>query len=189
MSIPEQFAGRGDTYVLQVRGDSMIDAGILAGDFIVVERQQTARYGRDRRGRNPRRRSDRQALLRPGLAHHSQTREFDHGAHGVRFSRSQHLWTGDLGPSALLERPSTQPLAQDAFEVVELAPSDHSRHFGEPARDPPRQNSSRGSRVRGTSQRRSSQVFLVRVRRSAPRASPKARWLATAAHSAPNRPR
>ncbi|HEY1825403.1 MAG TPA: transcriptional repressor LexA [Acidimicrobiales bacterium] len=45
MSIPEQFAGRGDTYVLQVRGDSMIDAGILAGDFIVVERQQTARSG------------------------------------------------------------------------------------------------------------------------------------------------
>jgi repressor LexA len=45
MSIPEQFAGRGDSYVLQVRGDSMIDAGILAGDFIVVERQQTARSG------------------------------------------------------------------------------------------------------------------------------------------------
>ncbi len=45
MSIPEQFAGRGDTYVLQVRGDSMVDAGILAGDFIVVERQQTARSG------------------------------------------------------------------------------------------------------------------------------------------------
>jgi repressor LexA len=45
MSIPEQFAGRGDSYVLQVRGDSMMDAGILAGDFIVVERQQTARAG------------------------------------------------------------------------------------------------------------------------------------------------
>jgi repressor LexA len=45
MSIPEQFTGTGDTYVLQVRGDSMIEAGILAGDFIVVERQQTARSG------------------------------------------------------------------------------------------------------------------------------------------------
>lgn len=45
MSMPEQFAGRGDSYVLQVRGDSMIDAGILPGDYIVVERQQTARAG------------------------------------------------------------------------------------------------------------------------------------------------
>jgi repressor LexA len=45
MSIPEQFSGRGDSFVLQVRGDSMIDAGILSGDFIVVERQQTARDG------------------------------------------------------------------------------------------------------------------------------------------------
>lgn len=45
MSIPEQFAGRGDSFVLQVRGDSMIDAGILAGDYLVVERQQTARAG------------------------------------------------------------------------------------------------------------------------------------------------
>ncbi|HEY5112121.1 MAG TPA: transcriptional repressor LexA [Acidimicrobiales bacterium] len=45
MSIPEQFAGRGDSFVLQVRGDSMIDAGILSGDFIVVQRQSTADKG------------------------------------------------------------------------------------------------------------------------------------------------
>jgi repressor LexA len=45
MSIPEQFAGRGDSFVLQVRGDSMIEAGILSGDFIVVQRESTARSG------------------------------------------------------------------------------------------------------------------------------------------------
>jgi repressor LexA len=45
MSIPEQFAGRGDSFVLQVRGDSMIEAGILSGDFIVVQRQTTADPG------------------------------------------------------------------------------------------------------------------------------------------------
>ena len=45
MSIPEQFAGRGDSFVLQVRGDSMIDAGILPGDFVVVQRQATALTG------------------------------------------------------------------------------------------------------------------------------------------------
>ena len=45
MSIPEQFAGRGESFVLQVRGDSMIDAGILSGDYIVVARQSTANKG------------------------------------------------------------------------------------------------------------------------------------------------
>ena len=45
MSIPEQFAGRGDSFVLQVRGDSMVEAGILSGDFVVVQRQPGANVG------------------------------------------------------------------------------------------------------------------------------------------------
>lgn len=45
MSIPEQFAGRGDSFILRVRGDSMMDAGILSGDFVVVQRQSTAAKG------------------------------------------------------------------------------------------------------------------------------------------------
>jgi repressor LexA len=36
--------GPGD-FVLRVKGDSMIDAGILEGDYVVVRRQQTARDG------------------------------------------------------------------------------------------------------------------------------------------------
>lgn len=45
MSIPEQFAGRGESFVLQVRGESMINAGILPGDFLVVQRQSIANTG------------------------------------------------------------------------------------------------------------------------------------------------
>jgi repressor LexA len=45
MVIPDLFAGRGENFVLQVRGDSMIEAGILSGDYVVVERQSTARTG------------------------------------------------------------------------------------------------------------------------------------------------
>jgi repressor LexA len=45
MDIPEQFAGRRESFVLQVRGESMIEAGILPGDFIVVERQSVADKG------------------------------------------------------------------------------------------------------------------------------------------------
>ncbi len=45
MSLPEQFTGRAECFVLRVRGDSMIDAGILSGDFIVVQRQNVANTG------------------------------------------------------------------------------------------------------------------------------------------------
>mgnify|MGYP006266744853 FL=1 len=45
MAIPEQFAGRGDSMILQVRGESMVNAGILPGDFVVVNRQVTANAG------------------------------------------------------------------------------------------------------------------------------------------------
>ncbi len=45
MSIPEQFAGRHESFVLKVRGESMVEAGILPGDFIVVERQSHADKG------------------------------------------------------------------------------------------------------------------------------------------------
>ncbi len=45
MAVPLQFAGRGESFVLQVRGDSMIEAGILSGDFVVVNRQSHAETG------------------------------------------------------------------------------------------------------------------------------------------------
>lgn len=44
VSVPEQLCGDGD-FLLRVRGESMIDAGILPGDFVVVRRQQDARDG------------------------------------------------------------------------------------------------------------------------------------------------
>lgn len=45
MALPEEFAGRGESFVLKVRGESMIDAAILPGDFVVVSRQITANKG------------------------------------------------------------------------------------------------------------------------------------------------
>ena len=45
MTVPVQLAGRGDSFVLQVRGESMIDAGILPGDLLVVNRQPSAETG------------------------------------------------------------------------------------------------------------------------------------------------
>jgi repressor LexA len=45
VQIPELAGGEDGEYVLRVRGDSMKDAGILEGDFVVVRRQDTARDG------------------------------------------------------------------------------------------------------------------------------------------------
>jgi repressor LexA len=45
MPLPEEFAGRGESFVLRVRGESMIGAGILPGDYVVVQRQETAETG------------------------------------------------------------------------------------------------------------------------------------------------
>ena len=45
MALPEEFSGRGESFVLKVRGESMIDAAILPGDFVVVSRQNTANKG------------------------------------------------------------------------------------------------------------------------------------------------
>ncbi|RVU17140.1 transcriptional repressor LexA [Methylobacterium oryzihabitans] len=41
---PDFLAG-GEHYALEVRGDSMVDAGILDGDLVVIRRQETANTG------------------------------------------------------------------------------------------------------------------------------------------------
>ena len=45
IAVPEDLAGKRDTYVLRVRGDSMIDEQIRDGDFVVVEDRKTADNG------------------------------------------------------------------------------------------------------------------------------------------------
>jgi repressor LexA len=41
--VPTDFTGDGVLFMLRVRGDSMIDAGILDGDFVVVRQQAEAK--------------------------------------------------------------------------------------------------------------------------------------------------
>lgn len=45
VSLPTSIFGSGEMYVLRTRGDSMIEAGIDEGDFIVVKKQRTAQIG------------------------------------------------------------------------------------------------------------------------------------------------
>ena len=53
MPLPADLTGDGELFMLRVRGDSMIDAGILDGDFVVARVQPTADQRRDHRGRHP----------------------------------------------------------------------------------------------------------------------------------------
>lgn len=42
---PNMISGKKRSYVLQVKGDSMIDDGILEGDFVIIEEQNEAKDG------------------------------------------------------------------------------------------------------------------------------------------------
>jgi repressor LexA len=44
-SLPTDFIRGEDVFMLSIQGDSMIDAGILDGDYVVVNRQSTASNG------------------------------------------------------------------------------------------------------------------------------------------------
>ena len=45
LAVPEPLSKGGDEFLLRVKGDSMVDAGILDGDIAVIERRQDARNG------------------------------------------------------------------------------------------------------------------------------------------------
>ena len=45
MRLPERLTGKGNLFVLEVHGDSMVDAAICDGDFVVVREQHTADNG------------------------------------------------------------------------------------------------------------------------------------------------
>jgi repressor LexA len=45
IEVPASLLGKGEHFVLRVRGESMIDDGILDGDFVVVARREKAEIG------------------------------------------------------------------------------------------------------------------------------------------------
>lgn len=45
LSLPSDFLGNGEHYALEVKGDSMIDAGIFDGDTVIIKKGETATPG------------------------------------------------------------------------------------------------------------------------------------------------
>ena len=46
LTVPDQFLGFGEHFVLRASGDSMINVGIRDGDYVVIRRQSTADEGK-----------------------------------------------------------------------------------------------------------------------------------------------
>ena len=44
-TLPESLVGKGDIYMLKVKGDSMVEAAICDGDFVVIRQQKNAEKG------------------------------------------------------------------------------------------------------------------------------------------------
>ena len=45
VALPEALSGKGEHFVLEAKGESMIEAGIAPGDYVVVRKQSTAEEG------------------------------------------------------------------------------------------------------------------------------------------------
>src|SRR5271156_3170012 len=45
LAMPPEFLGSGEHFALEVRGDSMIEAGILENDTVIIRKQETAETG------------------------------------------------------------------------------------------------------------------------------------------------
>ena len=123
--LPRQLVGKGDLFMLKVVGESMIDAAICDGDWVVVRQQKDAVQRRDRR-RDARRRGDREGLpaaRRPHLAAPPQLRvRADPGRRrrGARQGRGGAPL--GLGPALALARRATHQIAQISSPASPAAP-------------------------------------------------------------------
>ena len=50
IEVPPELLTKGEHYALEVKGDSMIDAGILDGDTVIIRKTEDASNWRHRRG-------------------------------------------------------------------------------------------------------------------------------------------
>ena len=64
LPLPEDFTGSGNLFMLRVRGESMVGAGILDGDYVVVRQQAEAHSGRHCGRWHPRRGGNREDILK-----------------------------------------------------------------------------------------------------------------------------
>ena len=113
IEVPGVLLGQGEHYVLQVVGNSMIDAGIYDGDYAVIQRCDERRERRHRRGHGRGSRGDAQA--------HPAARRLDRAR-----ARQQRLRDPHLRPA-----PGQDPGPAGRADAPLLSGEQHIRHVGE----------------------------------------------------------
>ena len=102
INMPPELLTAGEHFALEVRGDSMIEAGILDGDIALIKRKDDRRYRRHRGRADRRRGSDPEALPPPrrldraGAGQHRLR-----GAHPAAQSRAHSGQAGGSVPAVL----------------------------------------------------------------------------------------
>ncbi len=96
ITVPERLTSRGENYVLKVRGDSMIDDGIMDGDYVITSRQR--RDGR----RERQRRSHSQASLPRRREGSPATCQFDDASDLCRCARCRRAGSGGRSDAPFL---------------------------------------------------------------------------------------
>ena len=105
IEVPASLLGKGEHFVLRVRGDSMIEDGIRDGDYVIVARRSAGAERAD--GRRARaRRGDAEALLRRGRARAAPA--------GQRRDEAAHLRRPRRDRAGRRDRPDAQLLAPPA---------------------------------------------------------------------------
>jgi repressor LexA len=112
--LPEDFTGDGELFMLRVRGDSMIEVGIMDGDFVVARAQQsTANNGEIVVAGIPGEEATVKTYQRKGNARHARAGQPPAAADGVRPPTRSDLRPcrhGDASP--LTARPRCRPRAR-----------------------------------------------------------------------------
>ena len=122
--LPADFTGDGELFMLRVRGESMIDAGILDGDFIVARVERDVGNGDVVVAGIPGEEATVKTFRRKGVHDRARAVQPHDGADGLRSVRGPGLRQGRHGaPQALTDGWPARP-GQLACSAL-FSPSDH----------------------------------------------------------------
>ena len=113
IALPPDLLSGGEHYALEVRGDSMIEAGILDGDTVVIKKQDTAEFRRHCRRADRRRGGDPEAPAQARRLHRSGSRQS-----GLR---DPHFRTGPRQHPGQADQPRAQILISARIKTAGLA--------------------------------------------------------------------
>ncbi len=112
LPLPEDFTGDGQLFMLKVRGDSMIEAGILDGDYVVVRHQNEAEKGDVVVAGIPGGEATVKTYSRRGGQGGAHARQLHHGTDDLQPRRGGPLRQGGHRPASAVaagRRGATQP--------------------------------------------------------------------------------